>query len=205
MTGLQQGHKKTRRGYPLTTPLFKGWKTLLDADSEKKDSRHLKSCSRLAKTRFPSHCNDTLKVTLSPTKINDGAPVRIFRQGSCTRALARAIMSTAAKVLLTRPLPDKAQQMLLSAAKAQQIELISRDHDSAAERSWLLGQLKGQSVNGILCMLGDKVSSHSFFAVTATLIIWSRRLTMSCSKLLALPSRPFLRCQQALITSVSTL
>lgn len=63
----------------------------------------------------------------------------------------------APKVLVTRLLPDKAQDMLYEAERSGQIELVARKEDSAAERSWLMQQLKDGSINGILCMLGDKV------------------------------------------------
>lgn len=64
----------------------------------------------------------------------------------------------APKVLLTRPLPAAGQTSLQKAHDQGRIDLIKRDDDSTAPREWLLTQLRTNDVEGILCMLGDKVS-----------------------------------------------
>lgn len=73
-------------------------------------------------------------------------PLRSFMSSSAS--------SSVPKVVLTRKLPTS---VLPDAAKRGEIELVKWDHEEkAADRSWLLENIKGAS--GVVVMLADKVS-----------------------------------------------
>lgn len=61
------------------------------------------------------------------------------------------------KVLLLRSLPPQGQSVLQSAAAADVITLIEWTRDSGADRAWVLTELRKGGVEGVICMLNDKV------------------------------------------------
>lgn len=66
------------------------------------------------------------------------------------------------KILLTRSLPAQGADFLYKAKADGLIELIEWTEDSAAERGWLLSELRKGGVQGVICMLGDKVSARGW-------------------------------------------
>jgi glyoxylate/hydroxypyruvate reductase len=65
----------------------------------------------------------------------------------------------APKVLITRALPSPGHELLQDAATKGLVELVEWTEDRGADREWLLSELGNGGVEGIVCMLGDKVSS----------------------------------------------
>lgn len=64
------------------------------------------------------------------------------------------------KILLTRSLPAQGAEFLIKAKADGLIELVEWTEDCAAERGWLLAELRKGAVEGVICMLGDKVSGR---------------------------------------------
>ncbi|KAM0755561.1 glyoxylate/hydroxypyruvate reductase-like protein [Meredithblackwellia eburnea MCA 4105] len=77
------------------------------------------------------------------------------------------------KVILTRTLPPEGQAILDNAAKDNKIELVKWPKDSSADRKWLLAELRHGGVQGIVCMLGDKIDEEALVAAGPSLKVVS--------------------------------
>ncbi|ORY81240.1 hypothetical protein BCR35DRAFT_304091 [Leucosporidium creatinivorum] len=81
--------------------------------------------------------------------------------------------SMPSKILVTRPLPPAGDIVLQRASQAGQVELITRAEDSTAPREWVLEQLRKGDVDGVVCMLGDKIDEEVLEAAGPSLKVIS--------------------------------
>ena len=71
-------------------------------------------------------------------------------------------MPRTVKLIISRLLPAEGQELLDKTAASGTAVVVQWKKETAAERTWILAELRKGGFTGILCMLGDKVSNVTF-------------------------------------------
>jgi len=61
-------------------------------------------------------------------------------------------------LLVSRPLPGPGAELLKQVTEAGTVKVVQWEDDSLAPREWILDNLKKGGVDGLVIMMGDKVS-----------------------------------------------